>query len=85
MLDFPPICAAAKFRKYVGHSAHVTNVRFTADQHHVISVGGADRAVFQWRFLPGGEEGEGPGGEVGGAQARGAGMLEVANNCVEID
>ena len=50
--------SGAKFRKYVGHSAHVTNVRFTADKHHVISVGGADNAVFQWRFLSGGVEGE---------------------------
>ncbi len=52
----------AKFRKYVGHSAHVTNVRFTHDQHHVISVGGADNAIFEWRFLSErGEEEEGEG------------------------
>ena len=43
----------------MGHSAHVTNVRFTADKHHVMSVGGADNAIFQWRFLPSGVEGEG--------------------------
>ena len=41
----------AKFRKYVGHSAHVTNVRFTFDKRHVISVGGADHAIFQWCFV----------------------------------
>ena len=46
----------ARFKKYVGHCAHVTNVRFTNDNHHVISVGGADNAIFQWRFLPTGEE-----------------------------
>ena len=50
------IFTGAKFRKYIGHSAHVTNVRFTHDEHHVISVGGADHGVFQWRFLPGGME-----------------------------
>jgi len=50
------IFTGAKFRKYVGHSAHVTNVRFTHDEHHVISVGGADHGVFQWKFLPGGVE-----------------------------
>lgn len=43
--------SGAKFRKYVGHSAHVTNVRFSHDKTKVISTGGADHAVFQWRFL----------------------------------
>ena len=41
----------AKFRKYVGHSSHVTNVRFSKDQSRVISIGGADHAIFQWRFI----------------------------------
>ena len=42
----------AKFKKYIGHSAHVTNVRWSNDLQWVISTGGADHAVFQWRFLP---------------------------------
>lgn len=42
----------AKFKKYVGHSAHVTNVRFSHDKSHVITLGGADHAIFQWKFLP---------------------------------
>ena len=42
----------AKFRKYVGHSAHVTNCRFSADKTHVITTGGGDHAVFQWKYLP---------------------------------
>ena len=41
----------AKFRKYVGHSSHVTNCRFTSDKSRVITTGGADHAMFQWRFL----------------------------------
>ena len=45
------IFVGAKFRKYVGHSAHVTNCRFACDKQHVITTGGADHAVFQWRFL----------------------------------
>lgn len=48
----------AKYKKYTGHSAHVTNVRFLSDKRRVISIGGADHGVFQWRFLPTGEEGE---------------------------
>jgi len=42
----------AKFKKYIGHSAHVTNVRWSNDLQWAVSTGGADHAVFQWRFLP---------------------------------
>ncbi|KAK7103893.1 echinoderm microtubule-associated protein-like 6 [Littorina saxatilis] len=52
LFRFPCLKKGAKFRKYVGHSAHVTNVRFSADKRRVISTGGADHAVFQWRLLP---------------------------------
>ncbi|RDD40098.1 Echinoderm microtubule-associated protein-like 6 [Trichoplax sp. H2] len=51
---FPCVKKGAKFKKYVGHSAHVTNVRFSHDKSRVITVGGADHAIFQWRFLPDG-------------------------------
>lgn len=40
----------AKFKKYIGHSAHVTNIRFSLDSQSVLSVGGADHAIFQWRY-----------------------------------
>ena len=52
----------AKFKKYVGHSAHVTNIRFSLDGQSVLSVGGADHAIFQWRFNPQEEE-DGSGGD----------------------
>lgn len=48
----PLSSTGAKFKKYVGHSAHVTSVRWSSDLQWVISTGGADHAVFQWRFLP---------------------------------
>ena len=51
LFRFPCLKKGAKFRKYVGHSSHVTNVRFNKDKTRVISIGGADHAVFQWRFL----------------------------------
>ena len=41
-------CAA-----YSGHSSHVTCVRFSHDDSHVVSTGGGDMAVFQWRFRKG--------------------------------
>ena len=40
------------FGKYNGHSAHVTNVRFSHDKQWVITIGGADHAVFQWKLVP---------------------------------
>ncbi|XP_006814808.2 echinoderm microtubule-associated protein-like 6, partial [Saccoglossus kowalevskii] len=52
LFRFPSLKKAAKFRKYIGHSAHVTNVRFSHDKRHVITTGGADHAVFQWKYLP---------------------------------
>lgn len=36
----------------MGHSAHVTNVRWSHDFQWVLSTGGADHSVFQWRFIP---------------------------------
>ncbi|XP_036071655.1 echinoderm microtubule-associated protein-like 6 isoform X3 [Oryzias melastigma] len=52
LFRFPCLKKGAKFKKYIGHSAHVTNVRWSNDLQWVISTGGADHAVFQWRFLP---------------------------------
>lgn len=52
LFRFPCLKKGAKFRKYVGHSSHVTNVRFNKNKKRVISIGGADHAIFQWRFIP---------------------------------
>eukprot|EP00111_Clytia_hemisphaerica_P009365 TCONS_00027488-protein len=73
LFRFPCIKKGAKFRRYTGHSAHVTNVRFTADGMHVITTGGADHAIFQWKFIPEGyvEDGDSDSGASlpdGGAQ-----------------
>uniref|UniRef100_H2YU30 Anaphase-promoting complex subunit 4 WD40 domain-containing protein n=1 Tax=Ciona savignyi TaxID=51511 RepID=H2YU30_CIOSA len=51
LFNFPSLKKGAKFRKYVGHSAHVTNVRFSSDHQWILSTGGADHSVFQWRFI----------------------------------
>uniref|UniRef100_A0A8C1K4J9 EMAP like 6 n=1 Tax=Cyprinus carpio TaxID=7962 RepID=A0A8C1K4J9_CYPCA len=51
LFRFPCLKKAAKFKKYIGHSAHVTNVRWSHDLQWVLSTGGADHSVFQWRFL----------------------------------
>ena len=38
------------FNSYRGHSAHVTNVRFSNSENKLISIGGGDKAIFQWKY-----------------------------------
>uniref|UniRef100_A0A4W4FP77 HELP domain-containing protein n=1 Tax=Electrophorus electricus TaxID=8005 RepID=A0A4W4FP77_ELEEL len=52
LFRFPCQRKGAKFKKYVGHSAHVTNVRWSHDHQWVLTTGGADHSLFQWRFFP---------------------------------
>ena len=42
---------SAPAREYTGHSAHVMNVRFTGHDGVVVSVGGNDGSIFQWRVI----------------------------------
>uniref|UniRef100_A0A674DX99 EMAP like 3 n=1 Tax=Salmo trutta TaxID=8032 RepID=A0A674DX99_SALTR len=39
---------------YEGHGSHVTNVRFTHCDSHVLSMGGKDTCILQWRVKRGG-------------------------------
>uniref|UniRef100_A0A4W3H8Y1 EMAP like 5 n=1 Tax=Callorhinchus milii TaxID=7868 RepID=A0A4W3H8Y1_CALMI len=52
LFRYPCVKKGAKFKKYIGHSAHVTNVRWSHDYQWVVSIGGADHSVFQWQFIP---------------------------------
>ncbi|CAB1343775.1 unnamed protein product [Coregonus sp. 'balchen'] len=52
LFRFPCLKKGAKFKKYIGHSAHVTNVHWSHDLQWVLTTGGADHSVFQWKFLP---------------------------------
>lgn len=44
----PCVVPRAQCNEYFGHSSHVTNVAFTANDKTLLSTGGDDRAVFQW-------------------------------------
>jgi len=48
LFNYPCTVHHAKNKHYLGHSSHVTNVRFSYDDSHVISLGGNDTGVFQW-------------------------------------
>ncbi|KAM6956797.1 echinoderm microtubule-associated protein-like 6 [Aplochiton taeniatus] len=60
LFRFPCLKKGAKYKKYIGHSAHVTNVHWSHDLQWVLTTGGADHSVFQWRFLPEGIVNGGP-------------------------
>lgn len=39
-------------REYHGHSSHVMDIHFSPHNKWVISAGGKDRAIFQWKVYP---------------------------------
>ncbi|CAF0858738.1 unnamed protein product [Adineta steineri] len=49
LFDFPVKGKFAKFKRYTGHSAHVTRVRWTYDSSYLISIGGRDVATLVWK------------------------------------
>lgn len=51
LLNYPTLTSTPPRAKFGGHAAFVTNVVFTHDNKHVISVGGGDLTVFQWRIV----------------------------------
>uniref|UniRef100_A0A3P8TGD9 EMAP like 6 n=1 Tax=Amphiprion percula TaxID=161767 RepID=A0A3P8TGD9_AMPPE len=57
LFSFPSRGQFAKFKKYVGHSTNVTNIRWSNDDSMLLSVGGADTALMIWtREAPGHKE-----------------------------
>ncbi|XP_039219042.1 echinoderm microtubule-associated protein-like 3 isoform X1 [Crotalus tigris] len=53
LFQYPCAKPKAPSHVYTGHGSHVTNVRFTHDDGHLISMGGKDTSIFQWRMLGG--------------------------------
>ncbi|XP_074860895.1 echinoderm microtubule-associated protein-like 3 isoform X1 [Carettochelys insculpta] len=53
LFQYPCARAKAPSHMYGGHGSHVTNVRFTNDDSHLVSLGGKDTSIFQWRVLGG--------------------------------
>jgi len=49
LFAYPCVIDDAPFRGFGGHSSHVMNVRMSVNDRWVMSVGGKDRALIQWR------------------------------------
>ena len=55
LFKFPCIKKNSGFNTYKGHSSHVTNCRFLPNGY-LISIGGNDKAIFQWKYIEDGDE-----------------------------
>ncbi|XP_053133647.1 echinoderm microtubule-associated protein-like 3 isoform X2 [Hemicordylus capensis] len=53
LFQYPCAKPKAPSHLYGGHGSHVTNVRFTHDDGHLVSMGGKDASIFQWRVVGG--------------------------------
>ncbi|XP_072491871.1 echinoderm microtubule-associated protein-like 4 isoform X8 [Notamacropus eugenii] len=51
LFQYPCSKPKAPSHKYNGHSSHVTNVSFTHNDSHLISTGGKDMSIIQWRVV----------------------------------
>ncbi|XP_060730251.1 echinoderm microtubule-associated protein-like 3 isoform X1 [Tachysurus vachellii] len=54
LFQYPCPKLKAPSHKYDGHGSHVTNVRFTHNDSHLLSLGGKDTCILQWRVRRGG-------------------------------
>jgi WD40 repeat protein len=50
LFRYPCARPNSAFVKYSGHSAQVTNVRFSYDCEYVISTGGHEKSIIQWKY-----------------------------------
>lgn len=51
LFAYPCSTAKAPSHKYSAHSSHVTNVSFLFDDSHLLSTGGKDTSIMQWRLV----------------------------------
>jgi len=46
-----PVVLQEPNKVYSGHAEHVQSVEFTGNDNYLISVGGADMSIFQWKYV----------------------------------
>eukprot|EP00961_Rhodomonas_salina_P185132 2499918-Rhodomonas_salina.1 len=52
LFRYPCIGDRVKFTAFIGHSSHVRNLSFSEDNQFLLSLGGHDCCIFQWRYIP---------------------------------
>jgi WD40 repeat protein len=50
LFRYPVVTTNNKPKQAKGHSSHVTRVLFTPDEQYVLSSGGGDKSIFQWKL-----------------------------------
>ncbi|KAM9718382.1 echinoderm microtubule-associated protein-like 3 isoform 1-T1 [Menidia menidia] len=55
LFQYPCPKLKAPSHKYEGHGSHVTNVCFTHSDSHLLSMGGKDTCILQWRVIGSGD------------------------------
>lgn len=83
LFNWPCCVRGARCAVYGGHSSHVACVRFSADGRRVLSVGGLDRAAFQWRVVDRVKSHDGDAVEGDGGLGRAAGAVVGAQELME--
>ncbi|KAM9426190.1 echinoderm microtubule-associated protein-like 3 isoform 2-T2 [Pholidichthys leucotaenia] len=58
LFQYPCPKPKAPSHRYDGHGSHVTNVCFTHSDSHLLSIGGKDTCILQWRVMAGGTAGD---------------------------
>mmetsp|Transcript_56787 Transcript_56787/g.179562 ORF Transcript_56787/g.179562 Transcript_56787/m.179562 type:complete len:888 (-) Transcript_56787:309-2972(-) len=64
LFRYPSDVARADYLGFQGHSSHITGCQFSYNDEFVITVGGGDRCVMQWRHYDGDEMDEEPTSDV---------------------
>lgn len=56
VFKYPCAIEKAGSNAFKGHSSHVTNCTFTKSSRYLLSTGGNDKALFQWKYAEDGVE-----------------------------
>lgn len=50
LFRFPAYTSGQSYNRYSGHAGHVSNVRFSYKDEYLVSLGGKEKSIIQWKF-----------------------------------